>query len=254
MEQRMTQSGPFRCMLVVCLALAGAVAVAGVAHAYTVSPPSNGGTISGRVTFDGPAPEVGTIKTTKNQDVCGATIPNPDSTVVDPKTHGVEWAVVSVEDVTQGKAPEDSYALANKGCAFHPHVLAAMEGQTFELENKDPVLHNTHIRIGNRTLLNDALSFHEGDAMYHPIQDHRVLRRAGLLKVNCDAHEWMSGWVDVLSNPYFAVTDSTGAFEITDVPPGTYTVKVWHENLGETTQSVTVTAGGTANLDVTLKK
>ncbi len=238
-------------VLVVCLVFAG---VAATAHAYDVSPPANGGTISGHVTFEGAVPEVGTIKTTKNQDVCGATVPNPDATVVDPKNHGVEWAVVSLEDVSQGKAPEKSYTLANKGCAFHPHVLAAMEGQTFELENKDPVLHNTHIRVGNRTLLNDALSFHEGDAMYHPIEDQRVLRRPGLLKVNCDAHEWMSGYVDVLPNPYFAVTDASGAFEIKDVPPGTYKVKVWHENLGEQTKSVTVPAGGSATLDVQLTK
>jgi plastocyanin len=227
---------------------------AAAAAQYTVAPPKDGGTLEGHVTFTGPVPHIGDIKTTKNQDVCGKTVPDPKATVVDPKDHGVEWAVVSLENVAQGKAPADSYAIANKGCAFQPHVLAAMQGKTFELENKDPVLHNTHIRFNNRTLLNVALSFHEGDPMYHPIMDHRILQHPGVVNVNCDAHEWMAGYIEVLPNPYFAVTGSDGSFKITDIPPGSYSVKVWHENLGEKTEKVTVPASGTAKLDVAFSK
>lgn len=228
-----------------------ALLLAATAYAdYKVAPVANGGSIAGRVTLTGAVPPVPTIKTTKNQDVCGQTVPDPKATVVDPKTHGVEWAIVYLENADHGKAPADDYTIANHNCSFQPHVLAAMEGKTFVLENKDPVLHNTHIRFSNRTLLNAALSFHEGDAMYHPIKDPRILSRAGMLKVNCDAHEWMAGWVDVLDNPYFAVTAADGSFKITDVPPGTYTVKVWHENLGEKEQQVTASAGATATLDV----
>ncbi len=239
----------------VVLALCGLGGVlASSALAYQVAPPANGGTISGHVHFEGTPPAVASIPATKNPDVCGKTVPDPNATIVDAKTHGVEWAVVSLENVPAGKAPADEYALANQGCAFHPHVLAAAAGETFVLENKDAVIHNTHIRIGSRTLLNDGLSFHEGEAMYHPVKDKRVLARAGLLKVNCDVHGWMSGYVDVLDNPYFAVTDRDGAFTIGDVPPGTYTAHVWHENLGEQTASVTVAAGGGATLDFTFPK
>ena len=246
-----------RSVLSLACLVAAAVLSAGVAAAdYVVSPPADGGTISGRVTFDGTVPAIPSLPATKNPEVCGKTVPDPNATVVDAKTHGVEWVLVAVEGIAQGKAPADQYALANQGCAFHPHVLAAMKGKTFVLENKDAVIHNTHIRIeqGGRTLLNDALSFHEGDAMYHPVEDHRVLMRDGMLKVNCDVHDWMSGYVAVETNPYFAVTGADGSFKITDVPPGSYTVKIWHENLGEKTEKVTVTAGGTTTLDVAFAK
>ena len=180
-----------------CLAAAAALSPGAAAADYVVSPPADGGTISGRVTFDGAAPAIPSLPATKNPEVCGNTVPDPNATVVDAKTHGVEWVLVSVEGIAQGKAPADQYALANQGCAFHPHVLAAMKGKTFVLENKDAVIHNTHIRLkqGGRTLLNDALSFHEGDAMYHPVKDHRVLMHDGMLKVNCDVHGWMSGYI-----------------------------------------------------------
>jgi len=245
-----------RCRLVAVLACSVAAGLLGPgsAHAaYVVSPPTGGGTIAGHVTFDGPVPSIPSITVTKNPEICGATVPDPKATVVDPKTHGVEWVLLSLDGVGQGKAPEAEYTLANKGCSFQPHVMAAMAGAGFVLENKDAAIHNTHIRFNSRTLLNDALSFHEGDAMYHPVKDPRLLQRPGMLKVNCDVHDWMGGYVDVLENPYFAVTDKDGAYKITDVPAGTYTVKVWHENLGEKSESVTVAGGQTATLDVVFK-
>lgn len=237
----MRQRRHFAVLLVLSFAFA-VLWVAAANAAYVVAAPADGGSLAGTVTYAGTPTAVPEIKTTKNQDVCGATVPDPKATVVNAKNHGVAWALVTIEGVAQGKAPAPKYNLVNKGCAFHPHVLAAMVGQTFVLENADPVLHNTHVRVGSRTLLNDALSFHMGDAMYHPIEDQRVLQRAGQLNVNCDAHEWMNAYIQVEESPYFAVTDANGAFEITDVPPGTYNVKVWHENLGEQTQSVVVAA------------
>jgi plastocyanin len=56
-----------------------------------------------------------------------------------------------------------------------------------------------------------------------------------------------------VDNPYYAVTDENGKFSITDLPAGTYRVKIIHEYLGETTRDVTVTAGTPAALDMDLK-
>ena len=63
------------------------------------------------------------------------------------------------------------------------------------------------------------------------------------VRLSCDVHGWMQGWLIVEDNPYYAVTDEKGAFKLTDVPPGDYEVKVWQEKLGEATQKVTVKPG-----------
>jgi uncharacterized protein (DUF2141 family) len=63
---------------------------------------------------------------------------------------------------------------------------------------------------------------------------------AGPMNVKCDVHGWMDGWLVGADNPYFAVTEKDGSFKLTDVPAGSYTVQVWHEKLGTSTQKVTV--------------
>jgi uncharacterized protein (DUF2141 family) len=63
-----------------------------------------------------------------------------------------------------------------------------------------------------------------------------------VIEVKCDVHGWMHGWLVATETPYFAVTDNSGSFKLTDVPPGNYTVEVWHEKLGKNTQKVTVKA------------
>jgi hypothetical protein len=63
----------------------------------------------------------------------------------------------------------------------------------------------------------------------------------------------MAASVVVAGNPFFAVTGADGRFTIADVPPGKYTVEIWHERLGTKTQAVTVAEGKPAELAVELK-
>ena len=69
-----------------------------------------------------------------------------------------------------------------------------------------------------------------------------------IIKVTCDVHSWMRGWIAVLPHPYFGVTDSRGAARIEAVSVGRHTVEAWHEKLGRRTQEVTVQAGETARV------
>ena len=80
------------------------------------------------------------------------------------------------------------------------------------------------------------------------------LKRAGEVRVDCDAHGWMEGWVYVVDNPYFAITGADGKFSIADVPPGTYTLVAVQPFTGPIEQPVTVTGGQAADLIIELKK
>jgi hypothetical protein len=180
----------------------------------------------------------------KNQEVCGAGVPD-DRLVVGP-AGGLRFAVVSVEGVKGGKKAERDLTLVldNRGCRFVPHVQVAEVGQWLEIRNSDPILHNADARVGAETLFNVAL----------PPDRHlrKPLARSGLVALTCDVrHTWMSAYVAVADHPYHTVTDAYGAFEIGDLPPGSYTLRVWHEELGTKEVPVTVEAHRTAVAELT---
>jgi hypothetical protein len=81
----------------------------------------------------------------------------------------------------------------------------------------------------------------------------RVLSDPGLVLINCNVrHTWMQAYVFVGENPYSAVTDGAGAYSLEHVPPGTYTMTVWHELLGSVDRRVTVETGKPIRVDVDL--
>ena len=221
------------------LALAAA-ALFGVPTASSAGPVGN---VAGTIRLAGTAPTRPALEVFKNQEVCGKTVPD-DRLVIGPDG-GVRYAVVTIEGVRGGKKPERDLTLVldNRGCRFDPHVQTAEVGQWLDLRNSDPVLHNADARLGQETLFNVALT--PGRQVRKP------LARAGLIAITCDVrHTWMSAFVAVADHPYHTVTDAYGAYEIRDLPPGTYTLRVWHETLGTREQPVTVTAGGTTAADV----
>jgi len=221
-----------------------ALTIAVVLLATVSSSGAPAGTVAGTVRFGGAPVARPALEVFKNQEVCGKTVAD-DRVVIGPDG-GVRYAVVTIEGVRGGKKPERdlTVALDNRGCRFEPHVQTAEVGQWLDLRNSDPVLHNADARIGQDTLFNVALT--PGREIRKP------LARPGLVAITCDVrHTWMNAFVAVTDHPYHTVTDAYGAFEIRDVPPGTYTVRVWHETLGTREQHVTVAAGGTATADVT---
>jgi hypothetical protein len=153
-------------------------------------------------------------------------------------------AVVFIENIDRGKAPDLARVpqIDNRGCQFVPRVQALTVGQTLEIVNSDPILHNTHAYDGNRTVFNLAL----------PVQGQRIPKKitaAGVLAVQCDAgHEWMKAWVHAFPHPYHAVTGADGRVVLDDVPAGLFRVTAWHEELGSQTMEVEVVAGGTAEI------
>jgi hypothetical protein len=116
--------------------------------------------------------------------------------------------------------------------------------------NADNTLHNIHtyelIGKARRTVFNVSQPT-KGDVITKEIK----LRKGAGMKIECDAHDFMHGFVFVAKNPYFAVVDENGAFEIGDIPPGTYKIKIWHGQLGEIKGGkVEVTADGVTTVDL----
>jgi hypothetical protein len=220
-----------------------------MADSYTVVAVSNGGTIQGVVKLAGAAPTIAPIVVTKNQDYCGESITNP--VYVIGKDGGLQNVEVYLKDITKGKAlPTDptTISLVNTHCMFSPRVQAATVGQQITISSEDPVLHNTHPQNSetNATIYNIALPY-KGFSVTKPLP-----ATPELIKVKCDAHEWMRAWIWEFDHPYFATTGDDGKFTIKDVPPGTYTLVAWQEAAGEKSMPVTVTAGKTVTADFQL--
>jgi Polysaccharide lyase family 4, domain II len=215
--------------------------------AYEVVTVTNGGTIDGVVTLSGTAPTEPPIKVTKNQDYCGQTIPDPAYTV--DSGGGLANVIVYLKDITKGKgASPEPAALVNTKCMFSPRVQGAMVSEQVKISSEDTVLHNTHPQNAetNATIFNVALPF-KGFSVTKPLPSMPMM-----IKVKCDAHEWMHAWIMELDHPYFATTGADGHFTIKDVPPGTYTLAVWHEAAGEKSAPVVVAAGQTVKSKITL--
>ena len=60
------------------------------------------------------------------------------------------------------------------------------------------------------------------------------------VKFKCDFHPWMIAYAFVIDHPFWAVTDEAGNYTIEGLPPGTYTVEVWHEKYKKKRQEITV--------------
>jgi hypothetical protein len=217
-----------------------------VAHAYEVAAVSNGGTIQGKVTYQGSVP-VKKIIPTKDQEVCGAPRDEPQVRVGPDK--GVQDAIVYLKAVPKGKAwakADKAPVLDNHNCRFEPAIQIIRAGN-IDIHNSDPVLHNTHGFYGRRTAFNVALP-NKGDKVT------RDLPRPGMVRVECDAHGWMLAHVFVADSPYYALTGKDGSFSISDVPPGNYTLVVSQNYIGDNEQAVTVKGGEAVKLAIDLKK
>jgi hypothetical protein len=232
---------------IVIVGVVALLATRPVFAAYEVVTVTGGGTIDGVVTLSGTPPGGGPIKVTKNQDYCGATLPDPTYTV--GAGGGLENVIVYLKDITKGKAaPAEPLALVNEHCMFSPRVQGAMVGESVKISSNDTVLHNTHPQNAetNATIYNVALPF-KGFSVTKPLPGS-----PGLIKIKCDAHEWMHAWIMELDHPYYATTGADGHFTIKDVPPGTYTLVAWHEAAGEKAEPVVIAAGQTAKSKITL--
>jgi plastocyanin len=135
--------------------------------------------------------------------------------------------------------------VAQKSAVFSPHVLPVMAGTTVEWPNNDDIFHNVFS-------FSDAAQFDLGLYKGNPANARVTFDRPGRVDVFCSIHANMHCIVLVLDNPYYACTDENGHYAITNVPPGIYKLKAWHERLPPDEHEITVPTNGEVKVDFTL--
>ena len=205
-----------------------------------------GGSIVGEVKFAGTPPAPKVLKINKDNQACGDEKKSEDLLVGPNK--GIQWAVVSVAGA-KGPAPKPAKkpTLDQKGCHFEPHVLLIPAGAEVDILNPDGVLHNIH------TFSTANPSINKAQPKFKKVMTEKF-EKPEIIKVQCDAHSWMAGWIVVTEHPYYGVTNDKGAFKIENVPPGKHTIEVWHETLGKMTKEVEVKAGAETKVAFELTK
>ena len=221
------------------------VAVVAAGPLLTISAQSSG-TIEGHVKLTGTPPPNAVIKMGADPNCLKINAGKRvvQQTVVTSPDGGLMNVFVNVKgSFPPAAASPASAVIEQQGCVYHPRVQGARVGQTIEVKNSDATLHNIH------SMSTKGNDFNVGQPLAGMVYKYPLKTEEVLLHVKCDVHSWMTGYVGVMSHPYFAVSDATGAFTIANVPAGKQTVQVWHEQYGALTQTVDVKAGGTTTVE-----
>ncbi|HLY36908.1 MAG TPA: carboxypeptidase regulatory-like domain-containing protein [Candidatus Binatia bacterium] len=229
------------------LAVLASVGLASRAGAYEAVAVTDGGTLSGAVTYEGTPPPPQKIEVTKDPEVCGKDKTAPNLLV--GQGGGIANVVVVV-NATKGKkleVPAQNPTFDQKTCEFHPHVLAFPAGSTIDVTNSDGILHNIHTTSTVNPSQNQA------QPKFKQKIQLKVEKPEWPINVKCDVHGWMSGYWISEEHPYFAVTDANGAFKIADLPPGDYQVELWQEKLGKKTMPASIKAKEETKVAWTMK-
>jgi len=180
----------------------------------------------------------------KDVKVC-AEIDHYDDRLVVGIDGGINNVVVSLDSVKGGKSLDSlgtEFVLDQKVCAYNPHILIVPVNRQIKILNSDGILHNIHTYCKLNPPLNIAQPRFKNKLKL-------TFEKPEKVQVRCDVHGWMSAWFIVAEHAYYTVTDSAGRFSLRGVPPGTYTLNIWQELLGEKSVQLTVKAGEESELN-----
>lgn len=206
------------------------------------------GSIVLHVVLEGEAPARQALEVNKDAEVCGKTEKLSETLLVGANK-GIQNAVAYLSGVPGAQpmpVPEHHPVIDQTGCRYEPHVLLVPAGATVAIKNSDGILHNIH------TYSEKNPAFNMAQPKFQKVIE-KTFERPEIIRVACDVHAWMSAWIVVQEHPYYTITDATGTGRLANVPPGQYTLKLWHETLGEQDTPITVTAGEESTATINLK-
>ncbi len=191
------------------------------------------GTLSGRFVYDGKAPSPQPLSITKDQEVCAKAPTLVDESLKVDDKGGLANVVIWVRSKDVKVNPEyektahDKAVLDNHHCHFEPHVLGMRDTQPLEIKNSDPMGHNTNLALVANAPFNVIIPANSSS-------DKKIDNpELGPATVTCNIHPWMKAYVLVRPNPYFAISDKDGKFEIKELPAGKeFEFQVWQEKAG----------------------
>ena len=220
----------------------------GAAAAGPTIDPASAATIAGTIAFNGTASELVEIDMSE-ETVCADKHDGPvySQNVVVNDNGTLRNVFVYVKEGLGDMTfppPAEPVELDQNGCRYHPHVFGIQVGQDLVIKNSDGLLHN----------INAKPSVNRGFNISQPVEmkTTRQFRAAEIgVPLECDVHGWMNAFVNVVDNPYYAVTGEDGSFSLAPLPPGTYVIEIWHEEYGAQTMEVTVGASETKEITFT---
>lgn len=217
-------------------------------QAYEPVAVTDGGSVGGRVTYKGEPPVPETIAVRKDPEVCGRE--KTAANLIVGADKGIKNVVARLLDVRRGKpfAKKRSVTIDQKNCEYTPRILLFQAGTRVAIENNDGILHNTNVVAEKNP------SFTIAQPKFRRVVERRIDDPEMPMRVRCDVHSWMTSWWIAQEHPYYAVTKADGSFTLSDVPPGDYTLEVWHETLGRTTRPLTINPNAETRVSVEMTK